>query len=403
MAVMSKLKDSVPFSLPKVIWGVGLVTLLLNFSTIIIFSLSPLYLTEVFGISCLKLGVLEGVVEFCALSTRIFAGVISDAIRKRKPLLLGAVSLTAIARPIFPLAPTISWIYVSRTLDRIANGLQATPREALIGDYAPVGMKGACYGLRESLGKLGSFFGAGLTMLWLYFGVTSYHPIFWFASIPPLIAVLLVTFLIKDPPFLNAQASHSSTPIFTFDNVKKLKKDYWIVILISFLFTLSTYSGAFMILQAKHVSGSDAIAPLVMISQNISATLAAYPIGRLFDIYNHRLILSIGFMIVIIANMCLAFAPNAFVVLLGAFFWGIQMAWTQSLLVAKVASNCDRNNRGTAFSIYYLFVGIAFLLCNMIVGKLSDLFSLQAGFFYSSIIAALAFFFLPLIKNSQEE
>jgi MFS family permease len=399
---LKNLKHRGIFSLPLTIWGVGLVTLLLNFSTIIIFSLSPLYLRKEFGISCLGLGMLEGVVEFFALTTRIFAGVISDVLHKRKPLLFGSIALAAIARPIFPLATSMSWIYLSRILDRIANGLQATPREALIGDYAPVGLRGASYGLRESLGKIGSFLGAALTVLWCLLHLSSYREIFWVASIPPLIAVLLVVFLVKDVVYTE-ESKRPKPSIFSWSNVTKLNREFWLVILISFLFMHSNYAGTFMLLQAKQVVQSDVIAPLCMTVQNIAAMLTAYPIGYLFDRWNHRVLLGLGLLIVIAANTCLTFATSWELILLGAAFWGIQMAMTQTLLVASVAANCQQENRGTAFAIYYLFIGLSFLASNMIVGKLSDLYSLPYGFSYSSLIAALAFFFLPLIKNSQRD
>jgi MFS family permease len=398
--MINKLKGNVLFSLPFTIWGVGLVVLLINFSTIIIYSLLPFYLIDVFHISCSGLGQLEGVVEFLALTTRIFAGILSDIMHRRKPLLLAAVALIAIARPIFPLAPNMIWILVSRLFDRIGNGLQATPREALIGDYAPPGKKGTCYGLRESLGKVGSFLGAGLTLIWLSMHFSSYENVFWVASITPLLAVLLVILFIKDLPSLIRTPTHKRTTIFAWENVTRLSQNYWFTIILSFLFMLTNYSGAFLILQGKQVTGSETIAPLAMIVQNFAAMLVAYPMGRLFDRYNHRLILGAGFIVVIISNMCLAFAMNAWFILLGAFFWGIQFAWTQSLFVAKVASYSNKDNRGTAFAIYYLFVGLGYLICNTVFGKLTDLYSLQYGFFFSSAVAAIAFFFLPLIKKS---
>jgi MFS family permease len=397
--MIKRLKDNVLFSLPLTIWEVGVVVLLLNFSTIIIYSLLPLYMVNVFHISCSGLGKLEGSVEFLALMTRIFAGVLSDIFHRRKPLLLVAVALVAVARSIFPLAPNLAWLVVSRITDRIGNGLQATPREALIGDYAPPGKKGACYGLRESLGKIGSFLGAGLALICLSLHL-SYKEVMWAAFITPFLALLLVIFFIKDLPSLVHIHTEKRPTIFAWENVTKLSRNYWSVIVISFLFMLTNYGAVFLILRGNQVTESVTIGPLCLIVQNFASMLVTYPLGRLFDLYNHRLILGSGFIVVIIANMCLAFAPNALFILLGAAFWGIQFAWTQSLLVAKVASYCTKENRGTAFAIYYLFIGLGFLACNTVFGKLADLYSLQYGFFFSTAVAALAFFFLPLIKKA---
>lgn len=397
--MIKKLKGNVLFSLPSTIWKVGFVVLLINFSTIIIYSLLPIYLVDVFHISCTSLGLLDAVVELIALMTRVFAGVLSDLMHRRKPLLLAAVTLVAVARPIFPLAPNMLWILVSRITDRIGNGLQATPREALIGDYSPPEIRGTCYGLRESLGKVGSFLGAGFALIWIDAHLASYRDVFWVASFTPLLAVLLVIFYIKDLPSLVHTKTTKRTTIFAWKNVKQLSQDYWFIILISFLFMLTNYSMSFLILQGKNVTGSDTIGPWCMLVQNATAMLVAYPIGRLFDHYNHRMILGAGFLVVIAADLCLAFATNIWLILIGCAFWGIQFTWSQSLLVAKVASYSNKDNRGTAFAIYYFSIGGGYFICNYVFGKLSDLYTMQYGFFFSSAVAALAFFFLPLIKK----
>lgn len=392
-----------PRQIPATIWGVGLVTMCLTLSSVIVISLSPLYLTQVFGLSCLGLGLIEGAMEFIALTTRIFAGFVCDALAKRKPLLLMAVGLVTVARPIFPMAGDVTFIFLSRSLERIGNGLQATPRDALIGDFAPAHMRGAAYGLRETLGKLGAFLGALLAMFWLSTNVESYTPIFWFTAIPPFIALLLVWFMVKDKEAHHTRSfKEGLKTVFSKANFKSLKNQYWCVIVISFLFMLSNYSGAFMILQGKKITGQDSIAPLTMIVQNSLAMLVAYPLGRLFDRYSHRVILGCGFGIVILSNLFLAHGTSLVHILIGAGLWGIQMAMTQSLLVALVAINCVRENRGTAFAIYYLFIGTAFFFSNYIIGYLTDTYSSTHGFYYSILVAGVAFFFLPLLEKKNQ-
>jgi len=396
--------------LPRPIWGVGFVTLCLNLSSIIVFSLSPLYLTQRFGISRFSLGILEGSIEFIALGTRIIAGFICDAMVKRKPLLLIAVGLSFVSRPLFPLANNIFIVFLSRSIERVANGLQATPREALIGDFAPPKLRGSAYGLRESLGKMGSFLGAGIAMIWLLYNVDSLYEIFWFTCIPPLLGLILLILIVHDKPQLVTSSTTAKTSfkvrfkeVFSYQNITSLKQNYWIVVLISFMFMLSNYSGAFVILQGKHVTQLDIIAPLSMVLQNGMAMMTALPIGRLFDRYSHTLILGIGFCIVIVANIVFIMATNMAMVLLGAGLWGIQLAMTQSLLVAKIAINSQEKNRGTAFALYYLAIGIAFLIANSVMGKISDSFSLGWGFGYSLTIAVIALGMLPLLKLTKSE
>ena len=155
MAV-SRRANKVPFFLqiPMTVWAIGIVSLLVNSSSVIVFSLFPIYVTGVLGVSLTGLGIIEALVEATAWFTRIFSGVISDYIHRRKPLLLAAYSLAVVSRFIFPLAASVSWLVGARAIDRIANGLQASPREALVGDVAPKHLKGACYGLRQTLGLI---------------------------------------------------------------------------------------------------------------------------------------------------------------------------------------------------------------------------------------------------------
>ena len=188
------------FKLPRSIWAIGLMTLLMNVSTVIIFSLSPLYLTKVLGVTALGIGFLEGIVEFISWTTRVFSGIISDAMRKRKPLLVLAVGLTCIARPLFAVASSIGGIFISRGMDRIANGLQAPPRDALIGDSTPKERRGAAYGLRQSLGMVGSTAGAIITLLWIQQSDGNFTQLFWFASITPFVALIFIMLMVKDKP-----------------------------------------------------------------------------------------------------------------------------------------------------------------------------------------------------------
>jgi MFS family permease len=399
------------FSLPRTVWAIGIVTLLMNLSTIVIFSLSPLYLTAVLGVSTLSLGIYEGVVEALAWSTRIFSGVISDYLRKRKPLLLFASSLTALSRPIFALAPSFGWIFFARSLDRLGNGLQATPREALVGDVAPPQSKGACYGLRQTLGVTGSLIGALIIILWTGkdMDVGAYQSIFWGAAIPPILGLIILFFFVKEvkeKPLSNPLSALEDR--FSFKDFRLLGGPYWRVVFVASLFMLSNYSGAFMILQAHAVADHIHIAPLTMVFQNLASMCAAYPIGRLSDRIDRRKLLAAGFLLTIISNLFLGWATGQTTVLIGALLWGAQLGITQSLLVAKIADATVPRVRGTAFGIYYLTIAGSLFATNFLAGKLFDLkevFSLFTGpqtlFVISSIFAFLALLCLPLIRSAR--
>ncbi len=390
--------------IPASVWGIGVATLFINLSSIVIFSLWPIYMTEVFGLATLKLGILEGLVEFSSWFTRIFAGVISDYLRKRKPILLLAYILIAVSRLIFAYAPNLTGIYSGRLMDRISNGLHATPREALVGDVAPPELKGTCYGLRQTLGVAGSLIGALGTMYVMRLIDNDYQLMFILTTIPVILAILILTFFVKDKKISSSNISKVSKTVpkkslwHQVQNVRKLKKSYWMVVLVTSVFMISNYSGIYSILQAKRVGLSTADVPLVMILQNLFAMISAFPMGRLADKMDRRILLAIGFVITIISNCFLGFASSIPFILIGAALWGVQIGVTQSLLLTKVADTTSDELRGTGFGFFYLSNGIALFISNSLTGWLFQEQSPFWAFMGSNIMVVLALILLPLIK-----
>ena len=389
------------FSLPKSIWGIGFVTLLVNLSSVIIFSLSPIYLTTVLGVSTFDLGILEGFVEATSWFTRIFAGILSDYLYRRKPILVFAYTLSALSRPIFAIAPSLGWIAGARLIDRVSNGLQATPREALVGDLAPKNLKGTCFGLRQTLSMIGSFAGAGVVMFLMYQTKGNYEIIFWAAAVPPILAVLALVFFVQDSPI--ASRHHAKISFWAhLKHTRHLTKQYWRVVFVAGIFMFSNYSGAYMILQGTHQGLSPSQVPILMVLQNLFAFASAYPMGRLSDRFDRRILIGIGFIITIISNVFFALAHGPMFVLICASLWGLQMGMTQSLLLTKVADTTFTEIRGTGFGIYYLIIGVTIFLSNTITGWIFAHHKPSFAFWLSACVAGFATILLPFISSSQK-
>lgn len=399
MAVQQRAsKNSIFSQIPMTVWAIGFVSLLVNGSSVIIFSLFPIYTTTVLGVSLVGLGFIEAIVEAIAWFTRIFSGVVSDYLHRRKPILLAAYSVAAFSRFIFPVAPTVEWLVGARAVDRIANGLQASPREALVGDVAPAEHKGACYGLRQTLGLIGSF-GGSLLLIYLFKSVgTDYQLAFWLALIPSFLAVIILFFFVKDRTETKAKKPVKFKP-FHLEDILGLPRNYWMTAFIAGFFMISNYSGAFMILQTKQAGLSEADIPIVMIIQNLAAFLSAFPIGWLSDRLGRVTFLSAGFILVIISNLFLANTDSLVFVLIGVGIWGVQMGINQSLLVAKIADATPSHLRGSAFGIYYIMVGLALFFSNTVSGWLSHHYGSESVFYASSLIAAISLVLLPLIRR----
>lgn len=394
--------------LPMSIWGIGLVSLFINISSVIVFSLSPIYLTEILGITLLSLGILEGIVEALSWFMRLFSGILSDVLNKRKPFLFMSYALITLSRPILAIATSVVGIFAARSIDRIGNGLQAPPREALVGDHAPKHLKGASYGLRQSLSVLGSVIGAVLIQGVILNTSEDYRRIFWYLAIPPVIAIVILVFFVKDRPSPDEDQPGTTKgkkktiqkqKSFKLEDISHLNRYYWRVVILGTLFMMSNYSGAFMILQIKELGLSSSEITNVMVVQNLMTMLAAYPIGRLSDSIDRRIPLAFGFVFVIFSDIMLGLSNNLTLALVGVGLWGLQLGMTQSLLLTEVADTAPDEVRGTAFGLYYICVGLAIFAANYISGHLSKEFHLEAVFWFSAFIATLSLFALPLIKK----
>lgn len=386
-------------NIPATVWVISIVTLLVNFSSVMIFSLTPIYITQVFGVAVFHLGILEGVIEFISWTIRIFSGIISDYIKKRKPLLIFAYTLTFLSRPFFVLAPNVVWIYGAKLIDRISNGLQATPREALIADVAPEELKGACYGLRQSLGVVGSLIGAAVVIGLMRISENDFRLIFWVACFPPLFALFALFFFVKEPPASQKGMKISLGQLI--GQVYHLNTAFWLLILISGIFMTSNYGGVYRILLAEKNGMPVSDLSIVMVLQNLGVMVAAYPIGRLSDRHDRRQILAVGFCTALLANLCFCWVDGVAGVLIGTLIWGVQMGMNQSLLLSMVADCTPRELRGSAFGVYYLVNAFALFIANVLTGWLSQHYGSSAAFTASMALMALSLMVMVFVRQDQ--
>lgn len=400
---MSNLKHDRFFQIPIMIWVIGIGALLTNFSSIMVFSLTPIYLTQVLGLTTFHFGILEGILEFSSWAIRVFSGIFSDYLRKRKPLLVFAYTLTTCTRPILALATGIGSIYSAKLMDRISNGLQASPREALVGDIAPKEKKGACYGLRQALGFIGSILGALSIMFLMAHMKQDFHFIFWLASIPSLLALLMMIFLVKDSSRTHSHPEKErQPPLFFIKNMTRLDPIFWNLIWVAGIFMISNFSGAYRILQANHVGLSQGFASLVMIMQNIGA-LAAFPIGKLSDKTDRKRLLALGCCITILANFFFGFMSNAIGAMIGAILWGIQIGITQSMFQTMIADTVHPDLRGTGFGIYYLVTAFSLFLANAVMGFIFEAYGSTTAFMFSALIAFFGILLIGMLKLERKK
>ena len=373
--------------IPRAIWALGFVSLMMDISSEMIHSLLPVFLVTSLGASAFAVGMIEGVAEATALFVKVFSGALSDYIGKRKGLALLGYGLGALTKPLFAIAPTIGVVLTARLLDRVGKGIRGAPRDALVADVTPPHLRGEAFGLRQSMDTVGAFLGplvaVGLMLLW----ANDFRAVFWVAVFPGLLAVALLVFGLREPA--QPQQLNRINPIRR-ENLHRLSVSYWWVVGVGAVFTLARFSEAFLVLRAAQGGIPLALVPLIMVAMNGVYALSAYPFGKLSDHMSHTRLLMLGLVILIIADLVLATSDHWSIVLAGVVLWGIHMGITQGLLATMVADTAPVELRGTAYGVFNLMSGIAMLIASAVAGLLWDQLGASFTFYVSASFCVVA-------------
>lgn len=378
--------------IPKGVWALGFVSMLMDISSEMVHSLLPLFMVGVMGASALTVGLIEGLAEATALIVKVFSGALSDYIGKRKGLAIFGYALGAFTKPLFAIAPSMGIVLTARLLDRVGKGIRGAPRDALVADITPPEIRGAAFGLRQSLDTVGAFLGpllaVGLMLLW----ANDFRAVFWVAVIPGVLAVVVLLFGVREPE--RHQGEKKVNPIRR-ENIKRLSASYWWVVGVGAVFTLARFSEAFLVLRAAQSDIPLALVPLVMVAMNLVYAASAYPFGKLSDQMSHKKLLAWGLVVLIAADLVLATNDHWITVLAGVALWGLHMGITQGLLATMVADTAPADLRGTAFGLFNLVSGMALLIASVVAGLLWDqlgasfTFYAGAGFCVIALIALI--------------
>ena len=383
-------------ALPRAIWVLGFVSLLMDVSSELIHSLLPLFLVGTLGVSVLVVGLIEGVAEATALITKVFSGVLSDYLRRRKVLAVIGYALGALTKPAFALAQGAGVVVAARLVDRIGKGIRGAPRDALVADLVSAEQRGAAYGLRQSLDTVGAFMGPLLATALMVLFVGDFRAVFWVAVIPAVLAVVLLMMGVSEP-----QPRAGGPPVHPLRRaaLRRLGRAYWLVVAIGAVFTLARFSEAFLVLRAGQLGIAATFVPLVMVAMSLVYSLSAYPLGKLADSTSHALLLAWGLVLLVAADLVLAYAPGWPALLLGVGLWGLHMGMTQGLLAAMVADTAPPDLRGTAFGLFNLVSGVSMLLASGMAGLLWDRLGSRTTFLAGAGFALLALAALALSRR----
>ncbi len=376
--------------IPRGIWLLGMVSLLMDTSSEMIHALLPIYLVTVLGASALTVGIIEGIAEATASITKVFSGALSDWLGRRKLLAAAGYGLAAFTKPVFALATTVGWFMAARFVDRIGKGIRGAPRDALVADLAPPELRGASFGLRQALDTIGAFLGPLVAIAIMALSFDNFQLVFWVAVIPGLLSFALIAFAVRDPKRQPAEAAPVRVPLRRAD-LKRLGSGFWWVTAVAGVFTLARFSEAFLVLKAQAADVPLALIPGVFVLMNIAYAGAAYPAGALSDRIARVSMLFVGLAFLLAADAVLAFSGGIGGVAVGIVLWGLHMAFTQGLFAALVADTAPADLRGTAFGVFNLVSGGALLVASLIAGALWDLVGPSGTFLAGGAFALAAF------------
>jgi MFS family permease len=374
-------------AIPAGIWALGFVSMFMDISSEMIHALLPVYMVTVLGTSALAVGVIEGIAEATASITRIFSGALSDWLGKRKLLAALGYGLAAFTKPIFPLAGSVQWLIAARFIDRIGKGIRGSPRDALVADIAPPHLRGASFGLRQALDTVGAFLGPLIAIGLMWLTADHFTSVFWIAVIPAFLSLALIIVAVREPE--RPRDLRQVRMPLSRGELSQLGRPFWWVVAIATVFSLARFSEAFLVLRAQSIGLPLMLVPAVLVVMNIAYSLSAFPIGTLSDRVGRVTLLILGLLLLLGADLVLAFTAGIVGLACGVVLWGLHMGFTQGILAALVADTAPAELRGTAFGMFNLVTGLALLAASVIAGALWDQVGPQGTFLAGAALTLL--------------
>jgi len=371
---------------PRTVWALGFVSLCMDLSSELVHGLLPVFMTAVLGASMLAVGVVEGIAEATASIVKLFSGVLSDRVGRRKPLVVLGYALAAASKPLFPLAGSVPLVLVARFMDRVGKGIRGAPRDALIADLTPAEVRGAAYGLRQALDTVGAVLGPLAAIGLMLLLASDIRAVLWMAVVPAILSVVVLVLFVREPP---ATSTAHANPV-SRTALGELTLRYWFVVALGAVFTLARFSEAFLVLRAQDLGMALAMVPIVLVVMNLAYTAIAYQAGLAADKGHRNHLLLWGLIALIAADLVIASFASLAALFAGVVLWGAHMGLTQGLLSALVADTAPPRLRGTAFGVFHLVSGVALLAASVLAGWLWSGHGAAATFYAGAAFTATA-------------
>ena len=383
--------------LPRNVWILGFVSLLMDLSSEIYHALLPLFITVTLGLPVAVLGAIDGIAEATASFAKLASGRLSDRSHRRKPWILAGYGLAALSKPLFPIASGAAEVMGARFADRLGKGIRGAPRDGMIADETPPEIRGRAYGLRQSLDTVGALLAPIVAVGLMIAFAENIRAVFWIAVIPALLCFLLAWLALKEQSLPHAALPRA--PFFA--GFRELDRPTRRLIAVGFLFTLARFSEGFLILRGFDAGLSATLSPLVLVLFNLAFFALAYPAGSWSDRFSPKAILMAGMAVLVVADLILAQPLGLPGLGIGVALWGAHMALTQGIFARLIADAAPPQLRATSFGAFYFATGIATLLASLGAGLLWDRHGPHATFLAGAAVAAVAMAMLSLLPEER--
>lgn len=370
--------------LPRTVWLIGLISLVNDSASEMLYPLVPLYLSTVLMAGPRALGVIEGIAEATASLLKLFSGVVVDRTKRSKPWVVFGYGLAGVGRPMIAFVASWPWLLAIRFADRVGKGLRSSPRDALLAASVDASRRGLVFGLHRAMDNAGAVIGPLLAAL-LLAAHMPLRDIFLWSALPALLCLALA-FCLREPQM--GEAVRHRPFDWRLNDMPPMFKRYLLVVA---LFTLGNSSNMFLLLRAKELGVPEAHIPLLWAAVSAVAMLGATPLSALSDRVGRIRLLIGGYMAYGVFYISLGLLANDSIFLFALFaFYGLFMAATEGVEKALVADIAPAGLRGTAFGWFNLTAGLFLLPASMLFGWLYQLVSPLAAFGFSGGCALLA-------------